>query len=51
MATADEVLAALDLDDAAWEVVRCESVERAATGPDGQEATITDEIVQVRKRS
>ena len=51
MATADEVLAALDLDDAAWEVVRCESVERAATGPDGQEATITDEIVQVRRRS
>jgi SAM-dependent methyltransferase len=50
MATAPEVLAALDLDDAAWEVVRCESPERAVTGPDGQEATITDEIVQVRRR-
>ncbi len=50
MATADEVLASLDLDDAAWDVVRCESPERTATGPDGQEATITDEIVQVRKR-
>jgi thioredoxin reductase/SAM-dependent methyltransferase len=49
MATAPEVLAALDLDDAAWEVVRCESAERTATGPDGQEATITDEIVQVRR--
>ena len=51
MATAPEVLAALDLDDAAWEVVRCESAERTATGPDGQEAMITDEIVQVRARS
>jgi thioredoxin reductase/SAM-dependent methyltransferase len=49
MATAPEVLAALELDDGAWEVVRCESPERTATGPDGQEATITDEIVQVRR--
>jgi hypothetical protein len=30
--------------------VRCASPERTATGPDGQEATITDEIVQVRLR-
>jgi thioredoxin reductase/SAM-dependent methyltransferase len=51
MATAPEVLASLDLDDGAWDVVRCESPERSATGPDGQEATITDEIVQVRTRS
>ncbi len=50
MATADEVLASLDLSDGAWEVVRCASPERTATGPDGQEATITDEIVEVRKR-
>jgi SAM-dependent methyltransferase len=50
MATAPEVLASLALDDTAWEVVRCASPERAATGPDGQEATITDEIVQVRRR-
>jgi thioredoxin reductase/SAM-dependent methyltransferase len=50
MATADEVLASLALDDS-WEVVRCASPERTATGPDGQEATITDEILQVRKRS
>jgi thioredoxin reductase len=50
MPTADEVLASLALDDT-WEVVRCESVERTATGPDGQEATITDEIVQVRRRT
>jgi thioredoxin reductase/SAM-dependent methyltransferase len=50
MATAPEVLASLALDDAAWEVVRCESPERTATGHDGQEATITDEVVAVRKR-
>ena len=49
MATAAEVLASLDLDEAAWAVVRCESPERTATGPDGQEATITDEVVQVRR--
>jgi SAM-dependent methyltransferase len=51
MSTAAEVLAALSLDEAAWEVVRCASPERTATGPDGQEATITDEIVQVRRRT
>jgi SAM-dependent methyltransferase len=50
MATAPEVLASLALDDAGWEVVRCESPERTATGPDGQEATITDEVLAVRKR-
>ncbi|NMO89586.1 FAD-dependent oxidoreductase [Actinomycetospora sp. TBRC 11914] len=50
MPTAPEVLASLELDDAAWDVVRCDSLERAATGPDGQEATITDEILQVRLR-
>ncbi|HEY2195193.1 MAG TPA: bifunctional NAD(P)/FAD-dependent oxidoreductase/class I SAM-dependent methyltransferase [Actinomycetospora sp.] len=50
MPTADEVLASLALDDAVWEVVRSASPERTATGPDGQEATITDEILEVRKR-
>jgi thioredoxin reductase/SAM-dependent methyltransferase len=49
MPTAEEVLASLALDDT-WEVVRCASPERTATGPDGQEATITDEILQVRLR-
>ncbi|MCD2197759.1 NAD(P)/FAD-dependent oxidoreductase [Actinomycetospora endophytica] len=49
MATAPEVLASLALDDAAWEVVRCESPERTATGPDGQEATITDEVLRLRR--
>lgn len=49
MPSAAEVLEALTLDES-WEVVRCESTERTATGPEGQAATITDEIVQVRLR-
>ncbi|GAA4824606.1 NAD(P)/FAD-dependent oxidoreductase [Actinomycetospora corticicola] len=49
MSTAAEVLEGLALDDT-WEVRRCESAERVATGPGGQEATITDEIVEVRRR-
>jgi SAM-dependent methyltransferase len=51
MPAAEAVLADLELDPAAWEVVRCASPERTATGPDGQTATITDEIVQVRRRA
>ncbi|WP_018333713.1 bifunctional NAD(P)/FAD-dependent oxidoreductase/class I SAM-dependent methyltransferase [Actinomycetospora chiangmaiensis] len=47
--TAPEVLASLELGPE-WEVVRAASPERVATGPDGQEATITDEIVEVRRR-
>ncbi len=47
--TADEVLASLELGPE-WEVVRVASPERVATGPDGQEATVTDEIVEVRRR-
>ncbi|WP_433798807.1 FAD-dependent oxidoreductase [Actinomycetospora sp. CA-084318] len=47
--TAPEVLATLELGEE-WEVVRADSPERVATGPDGQEATITDEIVEVRRR-
>ncbi len=49
MPSAAEVLEALALDES-WEVVRCESPERTATGPEGQAATITDEIVQARRR-
>ncbi|MCD2190934.1 bifunctional NAD(P)/FAD-dependent oxidoreductase/class I SAM-dependent methyltransferase [Actinomycetospora soli] len=48
--TAPEVLASLALGPE-WEVVRADSPERVATGPDGQEAAVTDEIVEVRRRS
>lgn len=50
MPTASEVLASLALGEE-WEVVRAASPERVASGPDGQEATITDEIVEVRRRA
>lgn len=42
---------ALAPDPEDWEVVRCETAERPATGPDGQEGTLSDGIVQVRRRS
>ena len=50
MPTADDVLAALDLDLAAWGIQRCETVERLATDPDGEHVSIPDEIVQARRR-
>jgi SAM-dependent methyltransferase len=46
---AAEVLAALDLDAATWTPVRVEAVERAVTGPDGQTATILDNVMLVRR--
>lgn len=47
--TAPEVLAALGLDPAGWGVDRCESVPRVVTRPDGEEASVPDEVVQVRR--
>ncbi len=40
----------LDLDPAAWDVERCETVDRVVTRPDGAEMSVPDEIVQVRRR-
>lgn len=48
--TAADVLTALALDPAAWEVDRCESVPRVVTRPDGVEMSIPDEVVQARRR-
>lgn len=48
--SAHDVLTALALDPAAWEVDRCESVPRVVTRPDGTEVSVPDEIVQVRLR-
>ncbi len=50
MPEATEVLASLAPDPAIWDVVRCDSPERIATGPEGQTATTTDEIVVLRRR-
>ncbi len=47
--TPDQVLASLDLDQG-WEALRCDAPERAATGPQGQRATVTDIAVVARRR-
>ncbi len=48
--TAQEVLADLELDDTGWETVRLEPVQRDATGPDGQQGTLVDNVIQLRRR-
>lgn len=46
----DEELAALELDPGQWRPVLVERRERTATGPDGEEATLRDAVVLVRRR-
>ena len=48
--SAEEVVESLDLPDAEWERVRVESVQREAVGPDGQIATVTDNVIVLRRR-
>jgi len=47
---ADEVVAALNLPDAEWERVRVDSVEREATGPNGDNGTLVDNVIVLRRR-
>lgn len=47
--TIDGVLAALQLDDASWTRVRAECVERTAVGPDGESATVGDNVFVLRR--
>ncbi len=49
--SAEEVVGSLDLDDAEWERARMESVERQASGPDGQPATWVDNVIVLRRRA
>lgn len=46
---AEAVLAGLDLDPARWQRVRVGAVERAARGPDGEEAVLLDNIMWLRR--
>jgi len=46
----DEVLASLGIDADAWIVERLASRPRAARGPDGEDAEVTDSIVRLRRR-
>ena len=48
--SAEGVVASLNLDAAQWVRERVESVEREATGPDGQHAVLTDNVMVLRRR-
>jgi SAM-dependent methyltransferase len=47
--SAEEVLAELDLPAAQWDRVRVEAIDRSVTGPDGQVATIKDNVMVLRR--
>ena len=49
--TAEQVVVSLNLDAAQWGRVRVEAVERDATGPDGQHAVLTDNVMVLRRRA
>lgn len=44
-----EVLAALDLETKGWDRVRAEAVHREVAGPDGQTASILDNVMLLRR--
>ncbi len=44
----EETLVPLDLSPDEWHPERLEAREREATGPDGQRATVTDNVIAVR---
>lgn len=48
--SADDVVASLNLHATEWERVRVEPVEREATGPDGEVAMLTDNVIVLRRR-
>ncbi len=47
--TPEEVLAGLDLDPGLWRAEILDRPERQATGPDGQKATVTDNVIAARR--
>ena len=49
--TPEKVLASLDLSPGRWRTEQLGSPEREATGPNGQGATVTDNIVAVKRLS
>jgi SAM-dependent methyltransferase len=48
--SADEVVQSLNLDAAQWERLRAEAVDRETTGPNGEAATLTDNVIVLRRR-
>lgn len=47
--TAESVLAGLGLDGAQWTPIQVGTVDRTVQGPDGQQATLTDNVIRVRR--
>ena len=48
--SAQDVLAGLALDTAQWQPVRVGSAEREAVGPDGEHATLVDNVIELRRK-
>lgn len=47
--SAEAVVSGLNLDPVQWERVRVGSVDRAARGPEGDEVTLTDNVIWLRR--
>lgn len=47
--TAETVLSGLELDDRQWQRVQVGDVARSARGPDGQDATLVDNVIRLRR--
>ncbi len=47
--TAEETLAGLTLDPAQWQHRHVGAIERVANGPDGQTATVLDNVIFLRR--
>jgi hypothetical protein len=43
--TPQKVLDSIGLDLAQWQIARVENTDRSASGPDGQNAVVTDRII------
>ncbi|WP_317158983.1 bifunctional NAD(P)/FAD-dependent oxidoreductase/class I SAM-dependent methyltransferase [[Mycobacterium] appelbergii] len=49
--SAEEVLAGLDLPTADWDRERVETIDRQATWPDGQQVTLADNVMVLRRKA
>ena len=49
--TPEQTLASLDLTLASWQIERLAAPARQATGPSGQSAIVTDNVIAIRRLS
>ncbi|KJF22899.1 class I SAM-dependent methyltransferase [Rhodococcus sp. AD45-ID] len=47
--TPQDTLAKLNLDNNHWQPIRVEAAQRTASGPNGQTATVTDNVIALRR--